>query len=342
MGGAVYVAGVDGGTTKTIALVADEQGHILGASRGPGSNYTGADVEQPMGVVADTVRQALRQAGLCSQEIALAALGLAGADWPEDYTRRQVALERQAIAQQVLVKNDALVGLRAGTQRPYGVVIAAGTGANTGIVTPDGREYLYGYYASYGGAGDIAEEALHAVLREEDGRGHPTALTRIVLERLGYPSAEALLRGMVARKLARGALHSLCPLVFEAAAAGDEVAAEIIVKQGLALAEYATAAIRRFSMQALEFDVVLAGSVFKGCGPLLVDTITQAIHRVAARAHIVRALFEPAVGGVLLAYDALGLAVSQEMYANLAQTAPTHGFFDTADGGGLSVGYSPR
>jgi hypothetical protein len=79
--------------------------------------------------------------------------------------------------------------------------------------------------------------------------------------------------------------------------------------------------------------VVLSGSVFKGQGPLLCDTITQAIHRVAPRAHIVRAQFEPAVGGLLLAYDALGLAVSEAMYDALAQTAPGADFFDTADGG---------
>ena len=115
--------------------------------------------------------------------------------------------------------------------------------------------------------------------------------------------------------------------------AGDEVAATIIVNQGLALAEYATALIRRYGLANHEFDVVLSGSVFKGQGPLLIDTITQAIHRVAPCAHIVRAQFEPAVGGVLLAYDALGLAVSEAMHDALAQTAPGVGFFSTVDGG---------
>ena len=58
-----FVLGVDGGTTKTIALVADLNGNILGAARGGGSNWTGLDVEVPMSVVIDVVRDALRQAG---------------------------------------------------------------------------------------------------------------------------------------------------------------------------------------------------------------------------------------------------------------------------------------
>ena len=68
-----FVVGVDGGTTKTIALVADDEGHILGASRGGNSNWTGPDVEAPMRVVAETVREALRQAGLSGDDIAMGA-----------------------------------------------------------------------------------------------------------------------------------------------------------------------------------------------------------------------------------------------------------------------------
>jgi len=327
-----FVVGVDGGTTKTIALVADGQGRILGAGRGGNSNWTGDDVEVPMRVVVTTVQKALQQATKSGDDIAVGLFGLAGADWPEDYERRTAVLERSGIAQRVIVKNDALVGWRAGTRGQYGVVIAAGTGTNTAIITPDGREWCYGYYALYGGAGNVAQEAIRAVLREEDGRGVPTALTGMVLKRLGYPTAEALLKAMVAGQLDRERVLSLCPLAFEAAHNGDDVAVDIIVKQGEALAEYATAGIRRFGMKDLEFDVVLSGGLFKGRGPLLIDTITQAVHRVAPHTHMVRTRFEPAVGAVLLAYDALGIVVNDEMYDNLAQTVPDAQFFSTADG----------
>jgi N-acetylglucosamine kinase-like BadF-type ATPase len=326
-----FVVGVDGGTTKTIALVADDRGRILGAGRGGNSNWTGPDVEQPMRVVVATVQQALDQAGLGGDDIAAGAFGLAGADWPEDHDRRHVVLERARIACRVIVKNDTFVGLRAGTRRSYGLVIAAGTGCNAAAIAPDGREWHFGYYEDYGGAGSVAQEAVRAVLRAEDGRGQPSALTGVVLDRLGYPSPEALLRAIVAHAVPRENLLSLCPLVFEVADSGDAVAASIIVKQGLALAEYATALIRRFRMQGLEFDVVLSGSVFKGQGPLLVDTVTQAIHCVAPRARIVRVQFEPAVGGVLLAYDELGITVSDEMYDNLCWTVPAVEFFSTVD-----------
>ena len=330
----MIVVGVDGGTTKTIALVADQQGHVLGAARGGGSNWNGEDVEIPMAVVVETVRKALNQA-----EVAQADLGvfcLAGADWPEDHTRRADFLARANIARQLVVKNDTFGGLRAGTHQPYGIIIAAGTGMNAAVITPDGREWAFGYYQTEGGASDIAWQAFVAVLRGEDGRGQPTLLTRLVLDRLGFPSVEAMLRARVAHQIPHPAILSLCPRVFEAAVQGDEVACAIIEKQGLIMAEYATALIRRFDMQKIVFDVVLAGSVFKGRGPLLVDTITQAVHRVTPLPNIVRAKFEPAVGSLLLAYDRLGIPVTEPLLNILSATQPGTGLFDTANGAGFT------
>lgn len=52
---------------------------------------------------------------------------------------------------------------------------------------------------------------------------------------------------------------------------------------------------------------------------------------MAPHTHIVRARFEPAVGRVLLAYDALSTAVTDDMYDNLAKTAPGPEFFNIAD-----------
>jgi N-acetylglucosamine kinase-like BadF-type ATPase len=330
------VVGVDGGGTKTIALAADKHGRILGSARGAGSNWAGVDVEIPMAVVARTVRSALENAGLPGGCAALGVFTLAGADWPEDHKRRQEALEKERIACKIIVKNDSFGGLRAGTRRQYGIVIAAGTGVNAAVITPDGQEWAFGYYETYGGAGDLAREAYVAVLRAADGRGRPTSLTWRMLQKLGYPSVEAMLRDQVLGKIERSHVLAFCPEIFEAAAEGDEIAQQIIVKQGQALAEYAGTLIRRFGLQDLELDVVLAGSVFKGEGPLLADTITQAVQAAAPRACVVRAHFEPAVGSLLLAYDALGIETSPELLANLERTLPGTDLFSTTGGGGPS------
>jgi N-acetylglucosamine kinase-like BadF-type ATPase len=254
---------------------------------------------------------------------------LAGADWPEDHTRRADFLAAAGLTRQVSVKNDTFGGMRAGLRKPYGMALAAGTGMNAAAIAPDGREWAFGYYENFGGAGTIVRDAFNAVTRAEDGRGQPTLLTGLLLNHLGYPSVEAMLRAWVLRQLNQRRFYTFTPKVFEAALQGDPAAVEIITRQGRGLAEYATALARRFEMTAIEFDVVLAGSVFKGVGPLLTDTITQEIHQVAPLARIVRPQFEPAVGSVLLAYDALGITVTEDIYTRLSETSPGAELFDT-------------
>lgn len=326
------VMGVDGGTTKTIALVADQSGQILGIARGTGSNATGDDIDEPMKVVSDTAIEALNGAGIASRSADLGMFTLAGADWQEDLELRHRILGKAGLADEIIVKNDTFGGLRAGTRCPYGVVVAAGTGANTAIITPSGQEWAFGYYQNYGGALDFSREAIEAVLKTEAGRGAPTILTDLVLKQLNFQTVEDMLKALINKRVELAHQLALCPRVFEASTNGDEIASEIIVQHGLALADYAVAAIRRFNMLQETFDVVLAGSIFKGPGKLLQETITMAIHRFAPHSQIVRSHFEPAVGALLLAYDKLGIPVSEAMYERLTITCPPADFFNTGDG----------
>lgn len=312
-------------------MIADAHGQVLAVARGDGSNWMSEDVENPMAVVADTVREALRKAGIDGSEIEMGVFTLAGADWPEDLTRREENLFRAGICKRLTVKNDAFGGLRAGLTNPYGMVLAMGTGMNAAVITPTGQEWAFGYYETFGGAGSIAKQAFAALLRAEDGRGMPTELTALILARLEFPTVEAMLRAFVLQQVDTGRFYTITPLVFEAAFHRDIVATEILTRIGKDLAEYVTAMARRFDMCKLAFDVVLAGSVFKGVGPVLIDTLTQQIHYTVPLARIVRARYEPVVGSVLLTYDALRMPVSEEVYRRLAETAPGPVFFDTAE-----------
>ena len=103
-----FVLGVDGGNTKTIALVANCDGVIVGAGRGGNSDIYGAGSPEAALAALDTALAcALKAAGLTPDQLAAAAFSLAGADWPEDF-----ALLRAALTQR---------GFTRGLQVAYGV-----------------------------------------------------------------------------------------------------------------------------------------------------------------------------------------------------------------------------
>lgn len=330
--GTSLLLGVDGGGTKTVALVADRAGRVLGAARGPGSNWTGEDPSQPMAVVAETVRAALGQAGVTSASVGVFTLG--GADWPEDHTRREAILIRTGLSGRVVVMNDAFAALRAGTRRPYGIALVAGTERNAAAISPDGRSLALGYYARYGGARSLTADALVAVTDAEAGLGRSTALTAALLAHFGLTSVDELYKAWLAGRLAEADQLRLSATIFAIAAAGDVVAGSLLVRQGEMFARYASALACRLGMLDLACEVVVSGGFFRGASPLLIDTLARDLAASLPRAELVRPRLEPAFGSLMLAFDAAGLAVTSAARENLAVTGPGPAFFATEDGRG--------
>src|SRR5215469_11955832 len=78
-----FYLGVDGGGTKTLAIVVDEQGIERGRVVAGSANYSAIGLERAVGHVTAAVEEAARAAGTCLP-LAAAWLGLAGVDRPAD------------------------------------------------------------------------------------------------------------------------------------------------------------------------------------------------------------------------------------------------------------------
>lgn len=319
-----FVIGVDAGNSKTHALVADSDGRLLALGRtGPG-NYEAVGMQQAMSNVLAACEQARDQAGLKGEAEAV-CFGLAGADFPEDYVMLESEVRKFGLAPKVQVVNDTMVGLRAGARQSYGVVVIMGSGANAAGKSPAGHEVRVlgeGFeFGDWGGGYMIASEVLHHVFRAYDGRGPQTMLTDLVLEATGKPDMEELTRALYHEGLKGEAKLALAPLVFEAALEGDEVACRLVRKIGEEAAACANAMIRRLALEREPVPVVLAGSIFKGKGPLLLDVVRERVHEVAPKACISRPKFEPVVGAAILAMEMVGLVMDDDRWHAIEQTA---------------------
>jgi N-acetylglucosamine kinase-like BadF-type ATPase len=326
------VLGVDAGATKTFALVADASGHVLGFGQGGSGNHQVTGLEPALVEIRRSSEEALAQAGV-SPPVDFGFFGLAGADLPVDYALLTPAVEGMGTAQRVRIKNDTLVALRAGLKRSWGVAVISGAGFNAGGIGPDGQEVqlpgLGALSGDWGGGGDIAQEVIRLICRAWDGRGQPTVLTEMVLTALGLPSVEELISKLYQSQFDyypgqfdQRRILALVPFVFEAAYGGDQVAQDLLVRVGTEVGTTANAIIRRLGLETADVEVVLGGSVFKGKGPLLVDTVTQVVHRIAPQATIGLPEFEPVVGAVFLALESLAVEVNEAVYANVRASLP--------------------
>ncbi len=321
-----YALGVDGGATKTLALLMDETCQAMGFGQAGPSNHQTCGMKGAMQEIERASRSACDELGLSSDDVEVGYFCLAGADLPEDYVMLQEALENLSLSQSVIVRNDSMAALRAGLKRSWGIVVICGTGFNAAGRAPDGQEIqllgLGPISGDWGGGGHLAQEMIRFVMRAWDGRGKNTLLTDLVLEAVGAPSIEDLISRLYHEEIDQQQINNLVPLLFEAAEMGDEVARELIVQMGTEVGVTAKTLITRLSLQEKDVEVVLGGSVFKGKGSLFLDTIAQVVREEAPRAQIVRPRYEPVVGAALLAIESLGLTITEQFYPQLENLLP--------------------
>ena len=307
------VLGVDGGGTKTHAVIADADGTVQGfATSGP-ANWEVVGLRGAGESLREAVGRALKAAGASVGDVAASAFGLAGIDWDSDLPRMTAEVDGLGLSAPVEVMNDSFIALRAGTAAGIGVVVIAGTGAIAAGRSPDGRTFrTLGQGAEFGDTGsasDVSDAALLAVANAYTGRGPRTELTELLCTLYGCRSAAELLE-----RASRGheRSRSAAPTVLRAADGGDEVAEGIVRWAGRVLGESALLAARTLDMTSTEFEIVLAGGLFRGDSTLLLDTLAATVHAEAPAARLVQLDTAPVAGAALRALDLTDGGVSPQ------------------------------
>ena len=219
--------GMDGGGSKTVAVLLDAHGNERGRGHAGGANIRALGVEVALAEIHTAINRALAIAG---EELPCTAawIGLAGIDRPADSVVLRPHLE--SIADSVRLTNDAELLLGAFADA-VGVALIAGTGSIAFGRNASGhmaRASGWGHIMGDEGSGyDIGRMALQAVTRAADGRGKATVLQQRILATWALSDPTELIEFVHAQR-DKATIARLAPLVFSAAREGDAVAARII------------------------------------------------------------------------------------------------------------------
>jgi N-acetylglucosamine kinase-like BadF-type ATPase len=320
-----HILGIDAGNSKTLAMVADEHGTVLGAGRSGSGSHQAVGLERSMEAIRIAADEAMSRAALQPAELSAVYYALAGADLQVDFDILRPAIARDPLAAIWCLDNDVMAALRSGTDSHNAVAVVLGTGFNGAGRNSTGQEIrlaaLGWISGDWGGGGEMAREAIRLSMRHWDGRGRPTMLHDMILSMLDMPDMEALIVALHTRRIRESRYLAIVPAIFEAACKGDEVAEEIIVRSGVEVATTAATLLRRLDLLEVEADVVLGGSVFKSEGTLLFDVIRGSLEKEAPRARIAVPDVEPAAGAVLLGMELAGIPVDTGVRATLTRTS---------------------
>src|ERR1044071_335496 len=192
-----YIIGVDGGGTKTLALLADLDGLVIARGVSGPSNYNAVGFETACEALENAINAARSsQPG----EISALCLGLAGAGRQEDIEQFQLWAVEKFPRTAVKVVNDAEILLAAASPSGPALALICGTGSivygrtvRGELIRAGGWGYLFG---DEGSGYAMGQAALRAVMQAYDRRGPSTLLTDLVLQQRGLSSPPELVRSI--------------------------------------------------------------------------------------------------------------------------------------------------
>src|SRR5208283_4266980 len=252
-----FVVGVDGGGSKTVALIADERGRIYGRGESGPSNYHNIGANAAGRAIKKAVKEAQTQAGLIDKVLLTSVVALAAIDCTNDKKIAQRFVQKTKIARKNFVVHDSIAALYASTRGEPGVIVISGTGCVAAGINRHGqyaRAGGWGYLIDdEGSAYDIGRKGLNYAFKSLDGRVPDTKLVAIFKRFFGVKNLEDALERIYSGLTVREIAH-LAPLVSKAAHT-DKVSRQIVNTAGVELAKLVCAVSRQLRMTNERFTV---------------------------------------------------------------------------------------
>lgn len=314
--------GIDGGGTKTRAVILDAFGRLIGEGVGESSNFGYIGVEQATSNIRDAIISAASQAGIVQPRFDAAFFGLAGvvSDTDREMARNMARSLDLVPGDQIGVDHDCRIALAGGLGGETGIVQIIGTGTSTFGMNASGDRWMSGGWgrliADEGGGYWLGIEAMKATTAAYDGRGHPTLLHNRVLDALGINSVGDIMQVLYTQQMPVADIAALGRLVIEAASEKDAVAIGIIAHGMDEVARCVEAVANELQFPADHIRLITVGGITQA-GDVVMEPLQAAVHARVPTCQITPPLFDAGIGAGLLAMQHHGQAMTPKILENL-------------------------
>ena len=256
----MYYLGIDGGGTKTTAVVADKDGITVTEVSGGTINFRSVGLDNARANMSAILDDIKAQTGISHfRSVFVGMSALSGKATQKELNDFCVGVFDADI---INMDSDLYIALAAcDTPRPLAAICGTGSMAaaikNGEVVTKGGFGYILG---DEGSGFAIASEGLKAAVRAGEGITEKTVLTAYSLEYFGVDDIYKLINVCYEPPLSRSRLASFAPFVTKAAEEGDGISFDIIKKQAHEFALTVKALVKELDHKP---DIRLYGGVFE-------------------------------------------------------------------------------
>jgi glucosamine kinase len=295
---------IDAGGTKTRCLLADES-QVLGRATTGSIKLMRVGEAEASARLQAMLKEVSLAAGASLAEVTQTCIGIAGVtiEAVRDWAGSEIA---KSVGGNLLLAGDDEIALDGAFRGGPGILIIAGTGSNIRGRAVDGAMYSVGGWGpALGDEGSgfwIGQEAVRAGFWAKD-RGVPTSLLTEVGNLWGAKSLGEIVEMGNARP--GPDFPALAPLVARCADEGDELAAAVLERAGIELAEQvALVALKmKESGGKSKIHAAYTGSVLEHISPVRSAMIT-ALKTSAPNVSVVEGAIDPMEGALWRAREA--------------------------------------
>jgi N-acetylglucosamine kinase-like BadF-type ATPase len=307
-----YALAVDGGGSKTDAVVIDEAGRVLGWGRGGPVHHYYSTPEEVQASYRQAVVQALGELlaeGFCVSGVTV-----------QEPVARIIAAHGPIVGQAHAGEVETAF---ASVQEQWGMVVLAGTGSFVFGLTPEGKARHFGgmgpILGDYGSAYQIGLRGLRAAFASRWAPRRQTSLEQAVPKVYDLPDLRAVFDQTYGEGLSRREVARVARVVNQQAELGDRIAVLCLREAADELAELALDVISELQMQSLAFAMIAVGSVAQG-SRLWWERMCERVQAVAPRVRPIIPQVRPVIGGALLALKELGVDWTPELLERIIDT----------------------
>ena len=314
----MYFLGVDGGGTKTAAILMDAQGKVVRTTRKGTGNIAVLD----RGSVAQLIRSILQELlpDGDTENIRWATFAFAGAGRPQE-REGVTAIIRNTGIRNFTVLSDAEILYYSIFGEEQGILISAGTGSICLVKGKDNQYHQiggWGYLLGDEGSGFyIGSKAIRKALHDAELGLPPSRLTEKLLTFYGIGQPKSLITVVYSSVNPVRLIASCARLVCEMAEHGDPEALAIVDDAAQALLNMALEAIRYFGGEmSQQYNISLAGSILTE-----IDIVARKFKEKAAglglQLQYITPRMETAAAAVLYSFQQAGIEPGEKVRQQL-------------------------
>ncbi len=299
--------GIDGGGTKTLAVLLDERGRELGRGVGGPCNIATLSDDAIAASVTTACAAARAAAGLPPDTpVESACAGVAGYTAKGKRAVFAAALPGLVRSARTRVESDFTIAYWGATEGRPGIIVSAGTGAvvfgrnaEGRACRTDGRGFIMG---DLGSAYWMGAQAAATTLEWLHGCAPESGLTRAVAEHCAATDGPDLVQ-WVYSEIKPARMAELAPLVGAHAEMGDQHAVRIVTEAAGHLAASAARCAASLGIEPGGCEVYLLGGLWHTGQMLRTRFLEDLDRRAGGSWPLGEPHREPAVGAALLAMD---------------------------------------